>query len=170
MLHDGSQFAFVFMAQSITLKEKYEVLKYLLEKVSCNQYEQFICVDPKMVNFLLGKQSKFTKQPCLLSTQQLTYYYHYLTLQKGLTNEGRISALQNKKHHHQSLVYRSKILLQSLQIKFVLIKQFTKALEKDDGSFIYWCRAFPGEIIENLIAAIFDTFIIGSLEIQRKNQ
>ena len=62
----GNQFASVPIAHSTTLKEKYEAVKYVLEKIGYDQHKRFICVDLKIVNFLLGQQSGFTKYPCFL--------------------------------------------------------------------------------------------------------
>lgn len=66
LVHNGNQFASITPAHSITLKEKYEAVKYLLETICYCQHEWMICVDLKMVNFLLGQQSGFTKYPCFL--------------------------------------------------------------------------------------------------------
>ena len=66
LLHNGNQFASAPIAHSTTLKEKYEAVKYVLEKIGYDQHKWFICVDLKMVNFLLGQQSGFTKNPCFL--------------------------------------------------------------------------------------------------------
>ena len=66
LLHNGNQFASVSIAHSTTLKEKYGAMKYVLEKIGYDQHKWFICVDLKMVNFLLGQQSVFTKYPCFL--------------------------------------------------------------------------------------------------------
>lgn len=38
-----------------------------------------------------------------------------------------------------------------------MIKQFTKALDKAGGCFIYLCQAFPGLTIEKVKAGIFDS-------------
>ena len=37
---------------STTLKEKYEAVKYVLERIGYDQYKWFICIDLKMVNFV----------------------------------------------------------------------------------------------------------------------
>ena len=65
-LHNGNRFASVPLVHSTTLKEKYEAVKYVLEKTRYDQHEWDICVDLKIVNFLLGQQSGFTKYPCFL--------------------------------------------------------------------------------------------------------
>ena len=66
LLHNGNQFASVPLAHSTSLKEKYDTVKYVLEKICYYQHEWHICVDLKMMNFLLGQQSGFIKYPCFL--------------------------------------------------------------------------------------------------------
>ena len=77
LLHN-SKFASVPIAHSTTLKEKYEAVKYVLEKIGYDQHEWFISVDLKMANFLLGQRSGFTKYPCFLcmwdSTDRAQHY------------------------------------------------------------------------------------------------
>ena len=54
------------------------------------------------------------------------------------------------------LVDRDRILFPPLHIKLSLMKQFTKALDKDGDCFTYLCQAFPGLTMEKLKAGIFD--------------
>ncbi|ESO07053.1 hypothetical protein HELRODRAFT_184669 [Helobdella robusta] len=54
------------------------------------------------------------------------------------------------------LVDRDRILFPPLHIKLGLIKQFTKALDKEGGCFNYMCQTFPGVTIVKLKAGIFD--------------
>ena len=54
------------------------------------------------------------------------------------------------------LVDRDRILFPLLHIKLGLIKQFTKALDKDGDCFTNLCQAFPGLTMEKLKAGIFD--------------
>jgi len=65
LLHNGNQFVSVPLAHSTTLKEKYEVVMYVLEKICYDQHEWLICVDLKMVNFLLGTTVRLHKVPML---------------------------------------------------------------------------------------------------------
>ena len=53
------------------------------------------------------------------------------------------------------LVDRDRILFPPLHIKLGLIKQFTKALDKDGDCLLTW-QAFPGLTIEKLKAGIVD--------------
>ena len=66
LLHNGNLFASIPLAHSKTFKEKYEAVKYVLDKIQYEQHQWIICVDLKMVNFLLGQQSGFTKYPCFM--------------------------------------------------------------------------------------------------------
>ena len=54
------------------------------------------------------------------------------------------------------LMDRDRILFPPLHIKLGLIKQFTKALDKDGDYFTYLCQVFPGLTMEKLKAGISD--------------
>jgi hypothetical protein len=48
------------------MKEEYKAISLVLEKINYHEHQWVICVDLKMVNFLLGQQSGYTKYPCFL--------------------------------------------------------------------------------------------------------
>lgn len=128
VLHNGNQFASVPLAYSTTLKEKYEVVKYLLEKICYDQHEWLICVDLKMINFLLGQQSGFTKYPCFLCMwDSRDTAQHYTKKDWPVWEE--LVPCRARNIINNPLV--DKILFLPLHIKLGLIKQFTKALDKD---------------------------------------
>ena len=66
LLHNTNEYASIPLGHSVTLKEKCEPVKQVLECIKYNQHNWKICVDLKMVNFLLGQQSGYTKHPCFL--------------------------------------------------------------------------------------------------------
>ena len=107
-----------------------------------------VCVDLKMVNLLLGQQSGFTKYPCFLSMwDSRDRSQHYMKKDWPARNEmvpGRSNNIVNN-----SLVDRHKILLPPLHIKLGLIKQFTKALDKDGSCFSYLCDFFHDYSLRN---------------------
>ena len=155
LLHNGNQFASVPLAHSTTLKEKYEAVKYVLEKIRYDQHEWVICVDLKMVNFLLGQQSGFTKYPCFLCMWDSRDIANHYTKKDWPVREELVPC-RARNVINNPLVDRDKILFPPLHIKLGLIKQFTKALDKDGGCFTYLCQVFPGLTIEKLKAGIFD--------------
>ena len=155
LLHNGNQFASVPLAHLTTLKEKYEAVKYVLEKICYDQHEWLICVDLKKVNFLLGQQSSFTKYPCFLCMWDSRDTAQHYT-KKDWPVQEELVPCRARNIINNPLVDRDKILFPLLHIKLSLIKQFTKALDKDGGCFTYLCHAFPGLTIEKLKAGIFD--------------
>ena len=155
LLHNDNQFAFVPNAHSTILKEKYETVKYVLEKIGYDQIKWFIYVDLRMVNFLLGKQSGFTKYPCFLCMwDSRDRAQHYTKKDWPLQEE--LLPYKERNVINDTLVDRDRILFPPLHIKLGLIKQFTKALNKDGDYFTYLCQAFPGFTTDKLKGGIFD--------------
>ena len=142
LLHNSNQFAYVPIAHSTSLKKKYEAVKYVLEKIGYDQHKWFICVDLKMVNFLLGQQSGFNKYPWFLcmwdSRDRAQHYTKDWPLQEELV------PCKERNVINDPLMDRDRILFLLLHIKLGLIKQFTKALDKGCDYFTYLCQDFPG--------------------------
>ena len=66
LLHNANEYAPIPVVNLTMLKEKYELVKQVLECIKYNQHNWKICVDLTMVNFLLGHQSGYTKHLCFL--------------------------------------------------------------------------------------------------------
>ena len=149
------QFTTVPIAHLTTQKEKYETGKCVLEKIGYDQHKWFICVDLKMVNFLLGQQSGFTEYPyflCMWDSRDRAQHY----TKKDWPLREELVLCKDRNVINDPLVDRDRILFPPLHIKLSLIKQFTKALDKDGDCFTYLCHAFPELTIEKLKADIFD--------------
>jgi hypothetical protein len=108
-----------------------------------------------MVNILLGQQSGFTKYPCFLCMWDSRDRDQHYT-RRNWPARAEMVPCRAKNVINNPLVDRDRILFPPLHIKLGLIKQFTKALNKDGGCFCYLCLAFPGLTIEKLKAGIFD--------------
>ena len=141
LLHNGNEFASVPLAHSTTLKEKYEAVKFVLEKIQYDQHKWLICVDLKMVNFLLGQQSGFTKYPCFLCMWDSRNRAHHYSKKKWPAREELLSGI-SKNIINEPLVSRDRILLPPLHINLGLMKQFTKALEKNGECFFILVPSF----------------------------
>ena len=76
--------------------------------------------------------------------------------EEGLALREELVPCKEKDVINVPLVVRDRILFPPLHIKLGLIKQFTKALDKDGDCFTYLCQAFPGLTMEKLKAGIFD--------------
>ena len=154
LLHNGNLYGSIPLGHSTTLKEKYDEIKFVLEKNSYNQHQWIICVDLKMVAFLLGLQSGYTKFPCFLCLWDSRARKEHWTRKDWPVRSDLIPGSLNVLA--PPLVERSKIVFPPLHIKLGIMKQFVKALEKDGDCFKYICRKFPGLSIEKLKAGVFD--------------
>ena len=66
LLHKGNKFACIPIGHSVVVKEHYLNVKMVLNKMGYSEHNWAICVDFKMVNFLLGQQGWYTKFSCFL--------------------------------------------------------------------------------------------------------
>ena len=66
LLHNGNKYSSIPIAHSVKVKETYESVKRALELISYDHHKWVVCVDLKMVCFLLGQQLGYTKFPCFL--------------------------------------------------------------------------------------------------------
>ena len=66
LLHNGNRYGSIPIGHSTSMKEEYQTISLVLEKIRYQEHQWMICVDLKMVNFLLGQQSGYTKYPCFV--------------------------------------------------------------------------------------------------------
>ena len=143
------------------MKEEYNSIRQILEKVAYFEHQWQICVDLKMVNFLLGQQSGYTKYPCFLCMWDSRAKSEHWTRKEWPLRKEMIVGKKNI--IHQPLVTSEKIILPPLHIKLGIMKQFVKALNRDGACFRYLCNAFPGMSMEKIKAGIFNGLQIRQL-------
>src|SRR6185436_10416008 len=154
LLHNGNVYASIPIGHSVTMKEEYANIKIVLERLQYHAHGWVICVDLKMVNFLLGQQGGFTKYPCFLC-----YWDSRATSEHWVKKSWppRNSLTPGDKNIiNDPLVDRKKIVLPPLHIKLGLMKQFTKALDHNGDCFRYICSTFSSLSDEKKKAGIFD--------------
>lgn len=66
LLHNGNKLPSLPLAYSAHLKEAYDVMKLILEKINYGLHKWLICVDLKVVSLLTGLQTGYTKYCCFL--------------------------------------------------------------------------------------------------------
>ena len=118
-----------------------------MDQIKYVNHNWVICVDLKMVNFLLGQQSGYTKFPCFLCLCDSRVKDQYVKNNWPLRTElkpGDKNVIANP------LLPRDKIIFPLLHIKQELMKQ------KDSRWFEYFCNIFPGINIEKKKIGIFD--------------
>ena len=115
----------ILIGHSTTLKEKYDPIKQVMKQITDVYHYWVIYVDLKMVNFLLGQQSGYTKFPyflCLWDSRAKDQ--HYVKKDWPLRTE---SIPGDKNLIAYPLVPRDKIIFSLLHVKLGLMKQFVEA-------------------------------------------
>ena len=64
LLYNKKEYSPVPTGYSIHVKEKYKEIKMVFNLLKYQEHNWIICVDLKIVNFLLRQQSGYTKYPC----------------------------------------------------------------------------------------------------------
>ena len=136
-------------------KEHYLNVKMVLHELHYSEHNWAICVDFKMVNFLLGQQGEYTKHPGFLYYWDSRATDQHWVKKNWPAQEDLAVGDKNTGIINEPLVNWVCIILPLLHIKLGLMKQFVKALDKDGDCFNYIVKAFPGLSIK-LIAGIFD--------------
>ena len=141
LLHNGNTLASVPVAHSVHLKETYENLELLLEKIKYREHNWMLCGDLKVLCMLLGQQSGYTKYPCFICEWDSRARDKHWTQKEWPTRENLTPGSKNIKHN--ALVDSKRVLLPPLHIKLGLMKQFVKAIDKNGECFKYICSKFP---------------------------
>ncbi|GFW17955.1 uncharacterized protein TNCV_2231361 [Trichonephila clavipes] len=150
LLHNGNRYASVPVGHSVHLKECYENLEFILNKLSYSDHKWTICGELKVISMLLGGYTKF---PCFLCEWDCRDRKQHYVKQTWPIRKTLIPGVKNVEG--QSLVDPKKILFPPLHIKLGLMKQFVKALDKEGECFKYLCEQFPGLSDAKLKSGIF---------------
>lgn len=66
LLHIGNIHPSIPIAHAVHMKEFYESMYFLLDKIQYGKYKWKICDDFKVIGLMLGLQFNYTKCPCFL--------------------------------------------------------------------------------------------------------
>lgn len=154
LLHIGNKYAALPVAHSVHLKESYDNMALLLQKIKYSDHKWLVCGDLKVIGLLLGQQSGYTKLPCFLCEwDSRAASEHWMRISWPPRTRFVPGA---KNILHEKLIEPNMILLPPLHIKLGLMKQFIKALDKDGNCYKYICETFPRVSGEKLKAGVFD--------------
>lgn len=136
LLHNGNKYGSIPIGHSVQIKEKYDNIKTVLERLQYHVHGWLICVDLKMANFLLGQQGGCTKYPCFLCYWDSTATADHWVKKKKWPPRHSLTP-GDKNIITDRLVYRKNIVFPPLHIKLGVMKQFVKALDHSGDCFRY---------------------------------
>jgi len=129
------------IAHSTFLKESYDNIKIVLEKIKYSEHQWRICGDLKIICIVLSMQSgniKYLYFLCLFdSRDRQNHYKKKEWTQRKSLKPGSANVIK------EPLVEERKILLPSLHLKLGLMKQYVRALNKTGDCFQYIAKKMP---------------------------
>lgn len=141
LLHNENVLPSIPIAYASFMKETYENMRTILDRVKYNCFFWTICGDLKVIAILLGMQLGYTKHCCFICEwDSRARDKHYLIKEWPR----RASLLPGQKNViNVALVPSGKVLLPPLHIKLGLMKNFVKAMNKEGEGFKYMKDLFP---------------------------
>ena len=141
LLHIGNIKPSIPIAHSAQLKESYDSIEILLNAIHYSDYLLSLCGDLKVIGILMGLQGGFTKHCCFLCLwDSRATAQHYKTKEWPKRNS---YAPGVKYIQHIPLVNPDKVLMPPLHIKLGLMKNFVKAMAKQNSNgFKFLCKKF----------------------------
>jgi len=130
------------VGHSVHLKERYEYLDLILNKIKYSDHAWTICGDLKLISVLLGQQGGNTKYPCFLCEWDSRDRAIRWTRKVWPKRTSLVPCSKNVLR--ESLVEPNKVLLPPLHIKLGPIKQFVKALNREGDCFKYLGEKLSG--------------------------
>ncbi|GFU38635.1 uncharacterized protein TNCV_2868211 [Trichonephila clavipes] len=100
LLNNGNKYGFIPIAYSVTLKEEYANITKVTETINYQDPKWFICVDLKMVNFLLGQQGGYMKFRCFMCLWDSRDKQQHWSQKKSLASTGRAKSWYKKCDKH----------------------------------------------------------------------
>lgn len=133
LLHNGNNLPSVPVGYGTNMKESYETMKFLLEKIKYDEHIWKICGDLKVVALLLGLQLGYTKFCCFLCEWDSRDRKNHYVKKNWRERQSLTPGIKNVKH--APLVQPKDIFLPPLHIKLGLMKNFVKAMDKNGAGF-----------------------------------
>ena len=141
LLNNGNKFPSVPLAHAVHMKETYDNIKLLLEKINYDEHGWHVCADLKVVAMLTGLQGGYTKFCCFLCEWDSRARSSHYKVKEWPARTENITGQKNISR--PALVDKNKIFLPPLHIKLGLMKNFVKAMDKEAEGFAYLRAKFP---------------------------
>ncbi|GBN46777.1 hypothetical protein AVEN_73954-1 [Araneus ventricosus] len=141
LLNNGNELPSIPVANAVYMKETYRYLKQILEMINCSKYGWQICADLKVMSLSMGLQLGYTKYCCFLCLwDSRAIALHFIKRDWPLRLSFKPGEMNVK---HPLLAEPHKIIIPPLHIKFGLVKNLAKDMDKNGPAFKYLHEKFP---------------------------
>lgn len=141
LINKGKSLPTIPLAYSVKMKESYETMKTILEKLHYSENVWFVSGDFKVICLLRGMQLGYTKYGCFIcewdSRDREKHYSDFVWPQRQEDILGKRNVIA------EALVPKEKIFLPPLHIKLGIVKNFIKAMDKNGQAFQHLKTTFP---------------------------
>ena len=161
LLHNGNRYVAVPVGHSTLLKEQQGDIRTVIDLLKYHEHGWIVCVDLKMVSFLLDQQRGYTKFPCFFCIRDSRDRENHWTRKEWPKRNTHKAGMPNV--IYDPIVRRDKIIFPPLHIKLGLMKQFVKALRLDGECFQHLLHTFPGLSYDKIKVGVFDVRQIHTL-------
>ena len=154
LFHNGKVYSAVPIGHFVYLRKEHNDIKTMIDLLRYHEHNWTICVDLKMVNFLLGQQGRLTKCSGYLCICDSRAREKHWNQKEWPIREALIAGMPYIVK--DPVVSREKIIFPPLHIKLGLMKQFVKVLITDDECFQHIFAMLPDLSFEKIMAGIFN--------------
>lgn len=140
LLHNENMYKPVPVAYSRNLKETYESMKLIFDKIDYNGHQWDVSGDLKVTALIMGLQLGRTRNMCFICTWISTAKIQHYRATWELRQTHQIGAMNVVRNR---LIEPLKMLLPPLHIKLGLVTNYIKALNKNEMAFKYLSVLFP---------------------------
>ena len=145
LIHNRNIYGCIPIGHSVTMKEEYGNSKLIVERLKYSDHQWLICVDLKMVKFLLGQHGGYTKDPCFLCYWDSRADKNQWVRKEWLSRHRLIPGEKNV--INEPRVDRKNIILPPLHIKLGIRNILLKLLIAMVIVFITYVQPFRGLVM-----------------------
>lgn len=140
LLHNENKLPSIPIGHSTSLKDTYGNAKKVLDLIKYRDHGWKVCGDLKIISILLGQQGGYTSFPCFLcqwNSTEWDSHNHWTTYPPRNMIPGQQNVIEI------ALVPKEAIIIPPLHLKLGIVKQFIKAIPKDEQTFQTFWAMFP---------------------------
>lgn len=144
LLHNTNKLPSVPIAYARDVKEDYDSMRAIIDLINYNRYQWQICCDLKVVGLLIGLKKGYASHQCFMclwkGRDDASNYCGFGCAPRLTYQIGKESI------DHLPTVNPKNVILPPLHLKLGLVRNFTKAMERDSEGFKYLLKFFEKEL------------------------